>query len=688
MRSLTLILASFSFLFFVGCSGAGTAATPAADDSASTNTASGTGDSSGGSNPPSSGGSNPPSSGGGTTPPTNDPAPGDKVEVSEPDPRVTYPSVGSPMNYDRNQKIEPQSDGVVPLIAITSHPNAYIPETSGQIQLWAADDNGGSGLENIQCSIDGGAFADCTSQVDLSNLSEGVHTIEARATDYDGNTSTEVSYSFYVDTTPPTVVIANAPAPTTAQPTSNFQFESQDAGSGTEYYECRIDSGTLKRCSDQEIFQNLDDGSHAVYVRAVDAVGNKSPTVVHRWVQDTAGPNIQFVKQPSPTIYVDIDNPVINFTAIDELSPSEVIVTCALNGQAVACSSGVDINVPSSSPTNYTFTVTATDQLGNSSAASIQWESLFIAESRTTLLAVSEDRPVDILFVVDNSGSMNFERSNLADRIDGMISKIEGLDWQIAIASTDSTNTNERSDGQLIELHGMAGQYVLDASMDTAQAQTVFGTTVQNFGGGSGNEEGIYSSRRVIERFLDGQATHTNFLRDGADLSIVVLSDEDESSNGQGARITPQEFVDFVTSSFNGNKNMVFHSIIARPGDTDCLNGEGAVAGNIYDELSRLTGFGQVGGAIIGSVCEADYTSQLEDIGQSVKDMRNSLKLDCNPYDANNDGQPDLTISYRANSSGAYTTYTAVRQIQGSTVTFTELLPPGEYKADYQCRIN
>ncbi|MCJ8276682.1 MAG: hypothetical protein HRT44_09775 [Bdellovibrionales bacterium] len=133
---------------------------------------------------------------------------------------------------------------------------------------------------------------------------------------------------------------------------------------------------------------------------------------------------------------------------------------------------------------------------------------------------------------------------------------------------------------------------------------------------------------------------------------------------------------------------MVFHSIIARPGDADCLSDNEHYAGDVYDELSRLTGSGEVGGAIIGSVCENDYTSQLEDIGQSVKDNRNSIKLDCNPFDSNGDGQPDLTISYRADAGSNYQVYSAARQINGDTVTFTDLLPPGDYKADYQCRVN
>ena len=133
---------------------------------------------------------------------------------------------------------------------------------------------------------------------------------------------------------------------------------------------------------------------------------------------------------------------------------------------------------------------------------------------------------------------------------------------------------------------------------------------------------------------------------------------------------------------------MVFHSIIAKPGDTDCLNGEGANAGDEYDALSRLTGFGETGGAIIGSVCETDYANQLKDIGQSVKDLQNSIKLQCNPFDADSDGTPDVQVYYRLDSNANYVLYNGTRSFNNDRVIFDDLLPPGDYKVDYQCRIN
>ena len=259
-------------------------------------------------------------------------------------------------------------------------------------------------------------------------------------------------------------------------------------------------------------------------------------------------------KRPALTVYLDDPTPVIQFRVSDSHSPNGLAASCFLNGQSFACASLTDLQIPATQAQNFTFEIIAQDILGNQSSASLSWQTLNRAINKQTLLSVDSVRPVDILFVIDNSGSMSNERENLAQRIDGMINVIDGLDWQIAVTSTDSRSNDAKSDGRLIEMIGMPGTHVLDSSMNVNLAQSVFGNTVQNFGNGSNTEEGIYSSKRVIQRYLNGESSHTQFIRPDADLSIVVLSDEDEHSTGTGRRISPQEFVSFVSNSLGAQK--------------------------------------------------------------------------------------------------------------------------------------
>lgn len=675
----TLILMSLTLL--VGCGGGGAAGTSNSDS----NTAASTDPATDGNN---SGSNTTPSPTPTPTPTPTGPQPGDLVASSEPDPNAQYPNLTKNTQAAPDPTVEPHTDYVVPVIAISSQPAAYIGTTSGTIELIAADNEGGAGLKDIQCNIDGAGMQSCDGTVQLTQLSEGTHTITAIAEDWDGNKSTEVSYTFYVDTTAPTVAIKEAPQPGTTDSSANFTFEGSDGGSGLSTYKCQLDDNNVGNCNDKESLENLSEGQHTMTVTAVDNVGNQSTPATYHWVVDHSAPIIDVVQQPSSTVYVGDNTPNLNFNVSDTYSPDGITTECTLNGKTISCPAGNDLNLPANQPADNTLVIVATDTLGNSSSTTIHWQAVNEAEARSTSLTVGDIRPVDILFVIDNSGSMNYERSNLAQRIDGMISVIDGLDWQIGVISTDSTNDNTYSDGRLVPFSDLAGTYILDSQMDVATAQSAFGNTVQNMPEGTGNEEGIYSSKRMIERYLAGNTNENQFIRPGADLSIVVLSDEDETSNGSNNRISPQGFVNFVNNSFNSQKNMVFHSIITRPGDSACLNGEGASYGNTYDELSRLTGYGEPGGAIIGSVCNEDYTGQLSDIGQSVKDLQNSIKLECAPFDINKDGQPDLSISSRADANSNYSTYNAPYTLNNDRVIFDDLLPPGDYKVDYNCKIN
>ncbi len=91
----------------------------------------------------------------------------------------------------------------------------------------------------IQCKLDSGAFADCTSPKTFSGLSDGSHTVSFRAEDATGNQDpTPASRMFTVDTTPPTIGITSGPSGTSNSASAVFAFAADENGVD---FECEID---------------------------------------------------------------------------------------------------------------------------------------------------------------------------------------------------------------------------------------------------------------------------------------------------------------------------------------------------------------------------------------------------------------------------------------------------------------
>ena len=121
-------------------------------------------------------------------------------------------------------------------------------------------------------------------------------------------------------------------------------------------------------------------------------------------------------------------------------------------------------------------------------------------------------------------------------------------------------------------------------------------------------------------------------------------------------------------------KPFSFHSIIVPVGDSDCKGKDGNESyGYNYVSISNLTG------GILGTVCAADYGTQLSAIGKSTQELVSTIALECAPLDLNNDGKADIQIT-TANGTTA-PSYT----VEGMNLKFSKELPVGTTTVRYTC---
>jgi hypothetical protein len=143
-------------------------------------------------------------------------------------------------------------------------------------------------------------------------------------------------------------------------------------------------------------------------------------------------------------------------------------------------------------------------------------EELFLQEEATA---------VDVLWVVDNSGSMSTEIGELARSFQTFINAIVDLelDFQIGVITTDMDDPAHQ--GRIV------GPLI---TVDTVNPVAAF-TSLTSLGtDGSGSERGFDAAHAALTPPL-AQGDNAGFLRTDANLAVVVVSDEDDDSSLRAA---------------------------------------------------------------------------------------------------------------------------------------------------------
>src|SRR5215212_117275 len=191
----------------------------------------------------------------------------------------------------------PLPDTTPPETTIDAKPNDPSNNASPSFGFTSTEAN-----STFECSVDGGAYASCTSPKSLSSkLSDGSHTFAVKATDAAGNTdATPDSYTWTVDTVAPNTTIDAKPTNPSNNASPSFEFSSNEANST---FECSVDGGAYASCTSPKNLTGLSDGSHTFSVKATDAAGNTDATPANwSWTIDATPPETTITSSPSGTV--------------------------------------------------------------------------------------------------------------------------------------------------------------------------------------------------------------------------------------------------------------------------------------------------------------------------------------------------------------------------------------------------
>src|SRR6187402_1992017 len=257
---------------------------------------------------------------------------------------------------------------------------------------FTALDNGGRegkgvGTKQFECKIDNSDFVSCTSLVEFTNLSNGVHTLDLLSEDNVGNISpTPESFNWTVDTVSPTTTINKAIVGTESSLTNGsnsrfnsitFTFTGNDTdGLGIREFECSLDDSNFTTCTSPLHYNDtiITDGPHDFKVFSKDNVGNNdlSPELF-TWNVDTIPPTTNITKA--------MDGNIITITNSSDTKSNSVIfefsgndtggvgvdhLECSLDGATfTACTSPVQFSSADILDGTHAFSVRAQDKVGN-----------------------------------------------------------------------------------------------------------------------------------------------------------------------------------------------------------------------------------------------------------------------------------------------------------------------------------
>jgi len=169
-----------------------------------------------------------------------------------------------------------------PATTIVTGPSGTLPIASASVTFTANELN-----VSFACSLDGAAFAACTSPAGFTALAQGPHTFAVRATDAAGHSdATPATAAWTVDTVAPDVAITAGPASAgVSGPRVAFAFTASDGAVA-----CSFDGAAFAACA-SPLAVNLAAGGHAFAVRATDTAGNVT-TVTRSWMVACNPPDV------------------------------------------------------------------------------------------------------------------------------------------------------------------------------------------------------------------------------------------------------------------------------------------------------------------------------------------------------------------------------------------------------------
>ena len=236
--------------------------------------------------------------------------------------------------------------------------------------------------------------------------------------------------------------------------------------------------------------------------------------------------------------------------------------------------------------------------------------------SQTFAQQVTYAKSIDVLWVIDDSGSMTPRQAMLAAQVPDFVTAINGtgLDYQMAVTTMDMSATGEK--GKFLAAAGTP--VILNAS--TPDLANVLATRLQPGGNGSPVERGEESMQAGLNMALVA-SNNSGFLRKNSLLVVIFLSDEDDSS----VTADYKTYLDTIRPPLaSGEHSWISNFMGILPNDPLCTTS----SWNYTDPGTKYIALATESGGTSESICSGDLRQALTNVGARILEVVTEYHLD------------------------------------------------------------
>jgi hypothetical protein len=218
---------------------------------------------------------------------------------------------------------------------------------------------------------------------------------------------------------------------------------------------------------------------------------------------------------------------------------------------------------------------------------------------------------VDILLVIDSSGSMRPYQQKLSENFQGFLTYFvaDYIDYHIGAVSTDIESS---AAGQLV------GPVITAETVDAAEA---FADLVRVGAQGSANETGLEAARLALTEPLVS-SSNAGFLREEANLSIIFVSDEEDASP-----LPVNEYINRFFAIKGQRSRSVFNaSALCVVDFTSCED-----ITTYGEESERYPDIATQTHGIVGDICADDFAPIVNELSLNMSKMEDTFFLSSLP---------------------------------------------------------